>query len=594
MTDNNSFKSLFSNLLKGDFSSLINFKNIHLENIDIFIKGNIYNCSTENLIKNYSKYGLNSFKNIDGEFLIIVLQNNSLHFIRDRHGAGNQLFYSSDFCTSNLKEFTTLDGFKCIPNHEALFTFLSIGYIPSPLTSLEGVKKLNPGHVLTYEESNLITMDLFDYKEYMSKVGTSKIKIEDATQEYEQLHKKSIQDRISSKNKVGLLLSGGYDSAGNISALRDVYHGDVVSFSIGFKDNPWTELPLAKILSEKYNSKHYEYEIDGHEIMDLPQIITSTGDPFQEGGLMVNFTAMRLVKESEELPQIILGGDGNDQHFGTAGKELAINWKFKKLGLQNFQNIYDKLGDNLDVFDKDNILFRTEFHNRKILHIQQSDVFGFNLHKLNKINSVNCNIKNYSYLQNNSKRFTSFDDFYFHRNFNIDIKQVIDEVILFKSSRMSELFQNNMSFPYMSTDLYKFLNEMPVEYKCQGGVDNIAKGKGISKFLHKNYLKPKLPTEITNRKKQGGFAPLPIFLKEANQRKIIFEIIRKSDMIKTLLNFNEIDKLLLQYENIVNSKSYWFWFQQVKANQIINLLTLTVWWEMFINKKNIHSIYELI
>ena len=135
---------------------------------------------------------------------------------------------------------------------------------------------------------------------------------------------------------------------------------------------------------------------------------------------------------------------------------------------------------------------------------------------------------------------------------------------------------------------------MPIEYKCKGGIDKLFKGKGTSKFLHKNYLKPLLPSEITNRKKQGGFAPLPIFLKDEKQRKIIFEILQKSDVLLTMFKANEIKKLLYQYENIVSSKPYWFWYQQVKANQIINLLTLTVWWEMFINKKSFKSINELI
>jgi len=588
-------KSFFSLLIAGDYSSLSDFKHLNVNKVDFFVSGNLYNYTAEILFDTYLKENLNAFKSIDGDFLIIIIDNNKIHFIRDRHGAGSQLFYSNEFFSTNLLSFTSLNGFECKPNYEAIFTFLSIGYIPSPLTALEGIKKLNPGFALTFENNKISTLDLFNYEEYMSKVGTSKLTLDEATLKYEQLHKNAIKDRISNKNKVGLLLSGGYDSGGNISALRDIYDGEIVSFSIGFKDNPWTELPLAKVLSEQYNSKHYEYEINGSEIMNLPQIIRITGDPFQEAGLMVNFTAMQLVKNSGENPQIILGGDGNDQHFGTFGKELAIHWKLKKSRMQILQKIYDNIGNNFQAFDKDNILFRTEFHNRKILHIQQSDVFGFSLAKLNKMNTLGFKLKEYTYLKSSQHKFKNFDDYFFNRNFNIDIKQIINEVILFKSSRMSEAFGNKISFPYMSTDLYKFLNSLPLSHKLAGNIDELTKGKGTSKFLHKRYLQAKLPTEITNRKKQGGFAPLPIFLKDDNQRKILFDIILKSDAICKMFNIEDIEKLLKQYETIINSKSYWFWFQQVKANQIINLLTLAVWWEMFINKKtNIESVLELV
>jgi len=274
---------------------------------------------------------------------------------------------------------------------------------------------------------------------------------------------------------------------------------------------------------------------------------------------------------------------------------LAIHWKLKNNGTQILQNIYDKVGDVFSIFDKDNILFRTEFHNRKILHIQQSDVFGFTKQYVNNKNIVGSKIKQFRYLYENKTKFDGFDDFFFNRNYNIDIKQVINEVILFKSSRMSEVFANNISFPYMSTDLYEFLNEMPRDFKFRGSLDDLSKGKGQSKYLHKAYLKPKLPSEITNRKKQGGFAPLPIFLKNDKQRKIIFDFLRNSDAVNTIFENKEIEKLFNQYDTIVNTKSYWFWFQQVKANQIINLLTLSVWWEMFINKKtSIKSVYDLI
>lgn len=575
--------------------SIPGFEIYEYENLKFYVRAKFYGLTISVLMERYVSEGKTVFEEIDGDYLILIVSQNNVLVVRDRHGAGNQFFYNNQFFAMNLFGFCQSDKFDSKPNIEALLTFMSIGYIPSPETALQGIKKLAPGVLLKYQSGKIDTTELFGYEQYMKKAGTSKLTIEEATAKYEELHKKAIAQRIEAKSKVGLLLSGGYDSGGNISALREVYSGDVVSYSIGFKDNPWTELPLAKILAQKYNSRHYEYEIDGSEIMQLPQILRATGDPFQEGGLMVNFTAMRLVQESGEMPDIILGGDGNDQHFGTSGKELALNWKLRKKGLNGLQHLYYNIGQSLNMFQKDNILFRTQFHNSKILHIQESDVFGFSLSKLNMINKSGVKMKQFKYLSHMPKSYKSFDEFFYNRNYNIDIKQVIDEVILFKSSRMSELYNNQISFPYMSTDLYHFLNEMPVDYKFNGGLDALASGKGVSKFLHKNYLQPKLPTEITDRKKQGGFAPLPIFLKNNEQRAKLFSFIKKSDAITTLFKEEYIIEILQQYNDLVLLSPYWFWYQQVKATQIINLLTLAVWWEMFINQRfDIHSIDDLI
>lgn len=585
--EKSAFISSFGNIEKNDFGAISGFNVYTDENtaVSMFLKGKLYNTTPLQLLENLKTNGIQSLKKVDGDYLIIVAEGEKVIVARDRHGVGSQFFYTDKYFSDSLPAFSGLPDFVCTPDIVSLKTFLSIGYIPSPQTALKGVLKLKAGCVLICSEGKQVITDLYTAEEYMSKVSTTALTLDEAIHEYEQLHKAAITSRISNASKVGLLLSGGYDSGGNISALRDVYQGDVVSYSIGFKNNPWTELPLAKILSQRYNSKHYEYEIDGSEILQLPHLIGHTGDPFQEGGLMVNYTAMRLVQQSGEMPDVILGGDGNDQHFGTSGKELAMHWKLKSKGVLPLQKMYDYLGDVCPFFEADNILFRTGFHNRKILHIQQSDVFGFGLRRLNNISVTGEKLKTFRYLENAPRRYKDFDDFYFNRNFNIDIQQVINEVILYKSSRMAELFGNNITFPYMSTGLYEFLNEMPVNYKFKGTLDELAAGKGISKFLHKSYLKPKLPTEITDRKKQGGFAPLPIFLQDSFQRKRIFDFILNSDAVKSLFSKNDIENLLNQYDKLANGKSYWFWFRQVKANQMINLYTVAVWWEMVINKK---------
>jgi len=586
-------KSTFSSLLSNDFSSISTISYYEQSDVKLFLNGRFYNETPDSFLTKYILTGRTILKTVDGDFTLIIIDAGKIYIFRDRHGVGSQVFYSADFFTSNLLDFTELTGFECKPNIEALFTFLSIGYVPSPLCSLQGVKKLVAGHLLTVDKTTQTVTDIFPASDFMKRVSTTRLTIDEATEEYERLHKKAIKERIGDETKIGLLLSGGYDSGGNISALREVYNGEISSFSIGFKNNQWTELPLAKILSERYKSSHHDYEIDGSEILNLPKIISVTGDPFQEGGLMVNYTAMELVKKSGEKPELILGGDGNDQHFGTSGKELALHWKMKQNSGQLLQKVFDFAG-NSSLFENDNILFRSEFHNRKILHIQQCDVFGFTQHQVNKINSTGIKIGEFSYLKNHPKKFNNFVEFFYNRNLNIDIKQVINEVILYKSSRMGELFENNISFPYMSTELYDFLSTLPVDYKFHGTLDELGKGKGVSKYLHKKYLKPKLPTEITDRKKQGGFAPLPIFLKDDKQRKLIFSFLKNSALVKQLFKYKAIEDLLNQYDEAANSKSYWFWYQQVKSNQIINLLTLAVWWEMLINKKtNIQSITEL-
>jgi asparagine synthase (glutamine-hydrolysing) len=568
------------------------------ENTTVYFSGEIYNMEGKNeekgsrILRNYLHQGIESFKNYDGEFTLIIKKPNETIIFRDRHGAGPQVFYSQQYFTSFLKNFLTTKGFQPEPNNEALFTFLSIGYIPSPMCSLKGISKIPGGHVLKVKNGEQKLESLFTWEDFKSSCSNPRnISVEDATTEYEQLHKKSILNRVKGKKTVGLLLSGGYDSGGNIAGLREVYNGDALSYSIGFKDNPWTELPLAKILSERFGTTHYEYEIDGTEIRELPDIVDYLGDPFQEGGLMLNYVAMKLIGDNK--PEVILGGDGNDQHFGTAGKELALHYSYKQKGFQPFQKLFQSAG-KMGLFDNDNILFRMQFHNEKILNIQKSDNFGFKQLELQKLVKDRSAIAPHKYLESVPKQFANFDDFYFVHNYFGDIKQVINEVILFKASKMSSMLGNSLTFPYMSTEIYEFLKQMPRGHKCKGTLEEISKGKGTTKFLHKNYLKPKLPTEITNRKKQGGFAPLPIFFKDDSQRKKLSDFILASDAVKALFSEKYLHEFFKSYNETAVPDGYWFWYKQVKAFQFFNLLVLVIWWEIFINKKDASELKKII
>ncbi|MBN2636628.1 MAG: hypothetical protein JXR61_10190 [Prolixibacteraceae bacterium] len=561
----------------------------------LFFMGDIYNIDeskAEKVLASFLKNGIKSVRNYDGEFTLIFVSEDETVIYRDRHGAGPQIYYTNNFYSSALRNFLEIKTFQPNPNIEGLLTFLSIGYIPSPMSSLMGVKKIPAGNVLIVKNGKQTLEPLYTWTDFQASCNSPRtISEEAATLEYEQLHKKAIEARIQGKKHVGLLLSGGYDSGGNIAGLRDVYSGEASSYSIGFKDNPWTELPLAKIMSVEFGTKHTEYEIDGSEIRELPAIVNYLGDPFQEGGLMVNYAAMRLIGDTK--PEVILGGDGNDQHFGTAGKELAMNYTMRKKGLAPFQNIYSRLG-RFDMFNRDNILFRTQFHNEKILNIQKSDNFGFKPHQLEKLITTNSDYGPDKYLADLPSKFSGFDEFYFVHNYFGDIRQVINEVILFKASKMSAMFGNSLSFPYLSTDIYEFLKLMPRELKCKGSVKEISQGKGVTKFLHKNYLKPKLPSEITDRKKQGGFAPLPIFFKEDVRRRNIQDFILSSSVARELFSEKYLKNFFREYDESVKSTGYWFWYKQVKAFQFFNLLVLSIWWEMFINRKNIQEIKNAI
>ena len=154
-------KSTFSSLLSNDFSSISTISYYEQSDVKLFLNGRFYNETPDSFLTKYILTGRTILKTVDGDFTLIIIDAGKIYIFRDRHGVGSQVFYSADFFTSNLLDFTELTGFECKPNIEALFTFLSIGYVPSPLCSLEGVKKLGAGHLLTVDKTTQTVTDIF-------------------------------------------------------------------------------------------------------------------------------------------------------------------------------------------------------------------------------------------------------------------------------------------------------------------------------------------------------------------------------------------------------------------------------------------------
>lgn len=534
----------------------------------------------EILFSEYEKKGISGLACLDGAFTCILRKPDLLLIVRDHHGLSDQVYYTDTYFASSLSLLRATDGFDATPDYHSLTAFLSVGYIATPHSAFSKVRKLGAGEVLQFRNGHLECSSLFPVQSIEPILVSGNKVLNEYAEEYAALHVNAIKKRIKNSENVGILLSGGYDSGCNLAALRSFYTGDIHSFSIGFKGDSWTELPLARCMSETFRTHHTEYEIDGTEIQSLPEIIEHLGDPFVEGGLMVNYSAMRLVGDNK--PDVILGGDGNDQYFGTSGREIALHYLMSRYGMKpGVKLLYALL--NRSVFDKDTEFYRIRFHLDKILHILDGDLFGFASFQLDELLKIRPKTDASSLIRPDIR---SFEHLYIQHQYKSDVEKIINQVILFKASKLADKFNNRLIFPYMDLDLYRFLMKLPVGYKCNGdSVSRIARGQGIAKFLLKYHFKPALPAVITSKKKQGGFAPMPIFFKDDKQRARIADYIMNSSVVSDFLNRDAVECFIRRYDKEEREGGNWFWYRQNRAIQYFNLLTLSLWWEKFIQQK---------
>ncbi|NOR86112.1 MAG: hypothetical protein GQ527_00745, partial [Bacteroidales bacterium] len=142
----------------------------------------------------FQKESYQGFKRINGKFLIIVDDDETTWVVRDRYGQGPLFYYTKDFYTNIFWQVKHFKDFEFKPHIDALGNYLMYSYIPSPLTSIEGLNKLTGGQVLIKDKAGFKTEVLFTFEEFTSV--TIQIDEQEALEEYDRLFKLSIKRRI--------------------------------------------------------------------------------------------------------------------------------------------------------------------------------------------------------------------------------------------------------------------------------------------------------------------------------------------------------------------------------------------------------------
>ena len=599
-------------------------------NLRLFFFGTLYNRDTLQATPDDTNAQLaadvflsdpvHNFSRLDGSFTIVYYSENACGVVRDHHGTHYPIYCTDDgVFASSWQLLAEQMGSDVYCNSLSMSAFLQCGILEKGESVIHSIYSLNGGEKF-YKQTEAgymaplqailrrelqvdipgnfdlvkerapslykkIRRDVYCLKRdsvfrYRSKapVEEKEPDVEAYSRRYGELHAQAIRRRIGDSNRVGILLSGGYDSGSNLAALRSIYDGEIDSYSVGFKGDAWTELPMARLMSDTFGTRHHEYEIDGTEIDALPDIVRFLKEPFAEGGLMVNYCAMRMI--GDDKPGVILGGDGSDQYFGTSGREVALHYLAARAGMHPLLLGVIRLLE-CQAFDTGGRLSRIRFHLDKILHILEGDRFGFSDAALRALLQDPEELLEQEQLQKADTR--SFAHLYTQHALLADLETTINRVILFKASRMAQMFGNNLVFPFMDLELFHFLQKLPVSLKCKGdSVLDIACGRSVSKYLLKYHYKPLLPEAITSKKKQGGFAPMPLFFRDKARRARFKEFILSSGIVDEYLRQDAVEKFLTGYDRDAEQAGGWFWHKQHKALQYFNLLTLAVWWEEFV------------
>ena len=194
-------------------------------------------------------------------------------------------------------------------DHFALDDYLIYRYVPSPNTLFKNVKKLPPGHILIYENGQIETKRYWD----LPFTPTCMDDEETAIEKTLALLKDAVQVRLMSEVPLGAFLSGGIDSSIVVGLMSSMMSQPVKTFSIGFEEDDYSELPYARQVAKLFGTDHQEFFVRPDLVSVLPELVWAYDEPFGDASMLPTYYVSKLAREHVT---VVLTGDGGDEVFG--------------------------------------------------------------------------------------------------------------------------------------------------------------------------------------------------------------------------------------------------------------------------------------
>jgi asparagine synthase (glutamine-hydrolysing) len=252
-------------------------------------------------------------------------QERVLHLTRDRIGEKPLYFGWSNgtfLFGSELKALQAHPDWQGKVDLRSVSQFLRLQRIPAPYCVYEGIRKLEPGCILSLTEQDFASQILPKLQSYWSlqaavqegRISPWQGTDQDAVEELDRLLARSVGEQLVADVPLGAFLSGGIDSSTVVALMQRQCQRPVKTFSIGFEEENYNEATHAKQVAAHLGTDHTEFFVDSGAlqkvIYELPGVYD---EPFADSS---EIPTLMLCKLARQQVTVSLTGDAGDEVFG--------------------------------------------------------------------------------------------------------------------------------------------------------------------------------------------------------------------------------------------------------------------------------------
>ena len=453
---------------------------------------------TEVLVHLYEEHGERGVERLRGMFAFALWdrERQRLLLARDRLGI-KPLYYamtSQGFVFAS--ELQALVRYPAVGRQvcsDALAAYLRYGYVPDPLTILYGVHKLPPGHLLVVGDGAVGPPRRYWRSTDFFRRAASPAREEEAVEALRERLQSAVRSHLVSDVPVGAFLSGGVDSSAVVALMARDAGAPVKTFSLGFRERGYDELPWARRVAERFGTDHHELVVEPCDVSVLETVLDAVDEPLADASAIPTYLVSRLARRHVK---VVLSGDGGDELFAGYDR-YVVDDRRRQLGRLGDAG----LGGGLRLLSRalpegspgKNLLYnlslpRTEryldamsvFPARAL-----ADLIGPDLH----VNPTPLD----TVLEGSDglDALSRFQD--------LDLNTYLPGDILTKVDRMSMANSVEVRVPLLDHPLVEFACGLPAPLRLRAG---------RTKHLLKRALRERVPDEVLARPKQGFGVPL--------------------------------------------------------------------------------------
>ena len=473
--------------------------NFHELRQELTAHGHVFqtHSDTEVIVHGYKQWGDEVLNRLNGMFGLAIWDACERRLIVARDPFGIKLVYyridsNRVYFGSEMRAVLAACDERPDVDPAALNLFLRYRFTPSPLTILKGVRKLAPGSMLCFERGGFHERRWYRYR----PVPFSPVKSDlDVKEELTEIYKRALKRHLISDVPVGLLLSGGMDSALLLSLMNLSGSGwptNTVGYGSSFADD---ELVDAADTAKRFGAVHHEVRIDRSTFESaLPKIVSCLEEPIASSSIVPMYFVCQRARQDVK---VALTGQGPDELFGGYPRHLGVRYgaawgRLPRWVRGPVSSLVSTLPRNETLKRGVNALHvpdRLQRYQHVLSLLPATHINGLFRPDVVAENVGDTILDSWSDLTPLISETDELGGFQY-----LELRSTLADELLMYSDKLSMIHSLEVRVPYLDRELVEYVERLPARFKVRNGT---------RKWIHRRVSEGLLPRTILRRKKRG-------------------------------------------------------------------------------------------